>query len=343
MKEGLVEIAKLRIAGDVLSTFKPVNQVLSSSHPRINIPLNLVGRRNRRVEYSLLEVVTVSKDEQLDWRLKLEGISITRQFKPTMSTYMENENLVVSKFIYDITSILNAPEVVGKETLNFVIKHEGGSPLRVLSVLLDVIVEDQEAFTMYEHYSGIKMLDASSVVTIKPSSDLDDVVWRLIGYSLKRSTIAITCEGEKSHFEIGQDVVEEYSFRAKKAGEVRVELADKLAKSPVFLLGLTLLHNRVKEPSLEITRYSVVSEEGATKLILRIRNVGESTPDKLIITAIHRGLPLTTIVESDPKLTPGEEVEKTVTIPTRQILKGGFVIRLIWLKGHRRWVKDWTL
>jgi hypothetical protein len=331
------------MAGDVLSTFKPVNQLLSSNYPKVNIPLNLAGRRSRRVGYSLLEVVTISKDEQLDWRLKLEGISITRQFKPTMSTYMENENLIVSKFIYDITSILNAPEVLGRETLNFVIKHEGGPPLRVLSVLLDVIVEDQEAFTVYEHYSGIKMLDANSVVTIKPDSDLDDVVWRLIGYSPKKSAIIISYEGEKFHFEIGQDVVEEHSFRARKVGEVRVELANKLAKSPVFLFGLTLFHNRVKEPSLEITRYNVVSKESATKLILGIRNVGESTPDKLIITAIYRGMPLTTIVESDPKLTPGKEVEKTVTIPTRQILRGGFVIRLIWLKGPRRWVKDWTL
>jgi hypothetical protein len=77
---------------------------------------------------------------------------------------------------------------------------------------------------------------------------------------------------------------------------------------------------------------------GLNVVSLRICNKGDSSPDKLIITLLRKGAIMNTISEQNIALPPGGELVKEIELAPK--VTGELMVRLIWLKIGKRWVRD---
>ncbi|MEM4718083.1 MAG: hypothetical protein QXE81_04925, partial [Desulfurococcaceae archaeon] len=223
IKNDFGKIIQIHERGDLLSIFKPIDETLSSSKARINVPLNLFNRRGREIKYSILELIVESRDLPAEWKLKLEDISITRHFKPTCSIEILNDGLYIYKFVYDITSILNIPEIASKEWINLFIKYIGGPSFTIRAALIDALYGDQDATTTYEHITGLNAITQGSVFQYKIRQiDEKPQYARLIIYTPRRSSIGISINGKKSILQLEQKSIEEYITSVNGSGYVEI-------------------------------------------------------------------------------------------------------------------------
>jgi hypothetical protein len=340
MVRGRIETTiSMKSNGDIITLFKPIDQVLSSNHPKLQLPLNITCRRGRRAALGLLEIVVESKEGSADWKLKLEDINITRQFKPTTSLNLEDKQLNIYKFAYDITSILNTPEFLGKEGVNLVIKHEGGSPFRVKSLLFDVILEDTDATTDYIHSTGLLVLDSGDEYTIPTKLHAGyNATARLIAYSLRKASLEVATTSDHYSINLDQGLVEEHFFTVTNPINISIKTKQSPQGGPVIVSSLTIYRNEVKAPILEICGVYYTRRMGLNVVSLRICNKGDSSPDKLIITLLRKGAIMNTISEQNIALPPGGELVKEIELAPG--VTGELMVRLIWLKIGKRWVRD---
>lgn len=329
--------------GDLLTIFKPINQILGSSNSKIMVPLNLINRRSRRIAYALLEVLVESTKITPEWRLKIDNISITRQFKPTYVLSTTSGQKCMYKFVYDITSILNTYEILDKESVNLLLKYEGGDFIVVRGVLLDSIYEDNDAQTTYKHLTGLLSLDGGERARFDISDiNTKPVVTRLIIYSPRKTTLEICAGGKTIAIQTPQEHLDEYIVVADgKPEHVEIFISDQNSKESAILSSITLYNSFIKQPVLELCGYDHTQVERALKLRLNICNKGEASPEKLIISIFRKGKLLTSITESNITLLQSREIVKEIEIPEYKFDE--LQARLIWLKLTRRWIKDYTI
>ncbi|MEM4851504.1 MAG: hypothetical protein QXT15_05145 [Desulfurococcaceae archaeon] len=338
-KGGLSMIPAVSTNGDLLTVFKPVEETLSSYNSKILMPINLFNRGSRRVSYAILELLVESRRPVPEWRLKLDNISITRQFKPAYSIMADDGERGMHKFIYDVTSILNAHEIVDKEWVNILIKYEGGNPFAVKYILLDAIYEDQDAYTTYKHSSGLMLLENSEKVSFATREFCGKpAVLRLIAYTPKHVKVEITANNYKTAAQIPQERVEEYTLTLDRGTEF-VEVGPSPEKSsPLVISSLTVYSSVVKQPLLELCGVDHSLEGNKLKFKLQICNKGESPPDKLIVSLMKRGNVLCSLQDSRVNIPPGSTLERVIEVPGSRLDE--INIRLVWFKLTRRWMRD---
>lgn len=338
-KGSLSTMSTLDVNGDLLAVFKPVEEILSSSKSKIAIPINLFNRRGKRVSYAILELLVESKRVSPEWRLKLDNISITRQFKPAYSLTISNGEQGVHKFVYDITGILNAHEIRDKEWINVFIRYEGGNPFAVKYVLLDAIYDDQDAHTAYRHLTGLMLLESGEKFKLTTERFYGKSAFlRLITYTPKQAEIRITTNNYKSAIQAPQKHVEEYTLTLNESTEfVEIGLSSEKA-SPAIISSTTIYLSTVKEPLLELCNINYSLDNDKSKLKLLICNKGESSPDKLVISVMRKGDVLCSLQDFQVNIPPGGTIERVIEVPGRQLDEVN--VRLVWFKLTRRWLKD---
>lgn len=344
VRGGLTIASSVNERGDILPVFKTVNEVLSSSNTRITIPVNLGCRMNRRVAYGLLEVIVEARGESIDWKLKLEDINITRQFKPTAQINLGGNHSTLYKFSYDVTSILNTPNVLSKEWINLGVKHEGGSPFKIKTILLDIVYEDNDAQTEYVNYSGFLILEEGEVCNQQLKlKQRENVSSRIIVYSPRKTSFKIQAGSKQETINIELGDFEEIYLPIQEGLEtISIINTGGAANAPLLLSNIIVYSNTVKEPVLEVEEVTHRKTSSGVRLGVSIVNKGESKPDKVIITVLRNGNPVSTIMEQNPELKPGSKLIKEIEIPP-SVQGEELLVRVIWLKMARRWIKDYPL
>ena len=343
MYKGILnDVFPINTQGNLYTVFKPVNQVLSSYNSKINIPFNLPNRTNIRVNYGLLEVLVNVNRPSTEWKLKLNNISLTRQFKPTHQLVDSEIGMGLYKFVYDVTSILNTSEALNKEWVNLVVKYEGGEPFNIKAVLMDVIYDDVDAYTYYEHMTGFLLLKENQSIRISTGKKLDKSVTRLIMYSPKPSYIVVsTGKNILRHRIESIDEYSEYSFTLDNTDYLEIMPVETETKNPyVVISSISLYNSNLKQPILEISDFKYRIEGNKIRLKLSILNKGESSPNKLIITILQQGVPVCILQEPKLHLPPGSVLEKEVDLPAPRKTPFEYQVRLVWSKLASRWVRD---
>jgi len=328
--------------GDLFSAFQSMGIVLSSYNSKVSIPINLFNRKNRKVNYAILELLIEAKRVTPEWRLKVENVNITRQFKPTHYLAIGDGERGLYKFVYDVTSILNASEVISKEWVNILIKYEGGDPFAVKYILLDAIYDEIDAYTNYKHSTGLLVLEPGEryhyPIEEHAAKSLN---YRLVTYTPRQSEIKLYTRNSTLAIRTQQEGAEDHTLTfSENPGSLTLELNAPL-RSYAVISSITAYNCSIKEPRLELCNLDYSLSGNKVLLKLRVCNKGESSPDRLVISIMSRGNVLCSIQDPEVNIPPGGEIERTIEVP-----KGKFNdvnIRLVWFKSTRRWLRDEVL
>lgn len=343
MPKGDLNIAfTLNATGDLLSVFQPIGGVLSHYNTKLAVPMNLFNRRSRKVKHAVLELLVESRRAVPEWKLKLDNVNITRQFKPTHFLAAGEGGRGLYKFVYDVTSILNAHEVLSKEWVNVSVKYEGGEPFTVRYLLLDAIYEDQDTYISYRHSTGLLLLESGERYSF-PLEEFSSraVDSRLVIYTPKQAEIKISTDKYNFVARLPQGGVEDYTLAFNEGAKfIEVELS-ATRHSYAILSSITAYRCLMREPKLELCSVDYTFSGNRLVLKLRICNKGESSPDKVIVSVLRKGNVLCSFQVPRADVPPGGFVEHVVDLPGSQLDE--INVRLIWLKSTKRWLRDEVL
>ena len=344
MKEA-VQAKVVKQSGDLVSLVRPLNATLSSHNSKLRIRTNLPPLAGRRVGLGLLELIVEAGRVRPEWKLKFGEVSITREFKPQCFISLPEANKVLYKFIYDVTSILNARLAESRESLDLTVKYEGGEPFRVLGVLLDAIYEDTDAQIKYWHFTGMSLVSSNERVEV----DLGEVFesgsnLRLVTYGRSPAELNIHVESHQEKIPVSALVLDEHNIKLPgNTQKIGFSLSGKQAASTV-IASLTVYMSEVKKPALSICGVEYAIEGSELKLVLSICNESEFVPDKLVLSILRSGELLYTTQELS-KPAPKSSITREIKIPLQVLRSRGvsgqqLTIRLIWYKLARMWIAD---
>ncbi len=309
------------------------------------IPIDLVLPGEIEVSKALLELAIKSQRERFTWRLKVNGVPVTREFKP--NSVAETRDYIFSKLVYDITPIMQARRG-RRHRCNIVVKYEGSEHLIVEHVGLLVYIPSEDARSHVSLLSGALALDPGEKyrLTLRHPPGLD-AYGRLHVTLFSPSTqaeIGIRFNGvfetTLSSIVGGEEAVLEISgVGGENTVEIdHVDTGSAYYPKELLVSSLYLQQSLYREPRLSIKDLAVPDKlESGGRIRITVVNEGDSVPDKALLTIIHLG----TIIyrEELPKLKPGEE---TIVEPTIKLPKGEHpvVLRLIWKKLTRTTFTD---
>jgi len=184
----LVKIIDKSFRGDVVySTTYPNRLIGGLTLSRETIPLDYSPPYHAELEYAILEIVVEAPHNNVDWRVKANGISITKEFKPLASAKINDR--LYAKVVYDITSILKTPESRRRRRINVTFKREGGDFIVIhqLSVLGLYRADDAESHITY--LTGVVGLDPGENKTINIDYSRNNPLLRTSLYVPSRSAI----------------------------------------------------------------------------------------------------------------------------------------------------------
>lgn len=309
------------------------------------IPIDLVLPSEIEISKALLELAIRSQREKFTWRLKVNGVPVTREFKP--NSIAEIKNYLFSKIVYDVTPIMKAKKK-RRNRCNIVVKYEGSDHLIIehIGLLLYISSEDAKSHisllsgalalepgetyrSLLKHPVGLNTIGTLRITLFLPSTQAETNI-RFNGRF--KTTISSIVGGEEAVLEIS-DVNEVNTVEIE-----HVETDATYYPKELLISSLYLQQSIYREPKLAIKEIILpenLSSDNKIKMV--ISNEGEAIPDKSILTIIHFG---TTIYREElPNLEPGEEtvVETPIKLPKG---RHPLIIRLIWKKLSRTTFTD---
>ncbi len=305
------------------------------------IPIDLLLPGSLPISKAILELAVRSRRERFTWRLKVNGVPVTREFKPNSTA--STEHYLFSKLVYDITPIMQAREGRRRHRCNLLVRYEGSDELYIDHIGLLVYIDSEDARSHVSLVSGALALEPGenfAYMHKHPTGLSIPGALRLFFYS--PSTYAGLRVRFNERFEEVFTSIHGSSEESLEVdeigGENRVEIkhleAEELYKPREILVSSLLLQQIMyREPKL-VVKESLIPEKMSSgdRIKLVIANEGKAKPDKALLSIIHLG---TTIYRKElPLLEPGEEtvVEAPVKLPKGE---HPLVVRLIWRKLSR--------
>ncbi len=302
------------------------------------VPIDFYLPEGVELVKSILELGLHVPRERLIWRLKLNGVPITREFKPNSIASLKTG--LYTKLVYDVTPILASREKRKRVRCGLLVKYEGSEEIRISHIGLLVAYSTDDAKTCVSMLSGAFSLEPGekSSFILKHPTELDvDGEFRAILFSPStQARVSILFNGEHvSSIEgvVGGDEVTSRVAGIRSENSVEVHhLESKTLYYPKELVLSTMLltQSLIKQPKLVIKDVIVperISSGDRVKAV--IVNSGDSKPDKALVSILNLG---TTVVQKNiPRLEPGEET--IIDIPI-DMPKGSYnlVFRVIWKK-----------
>lgn len=337
----LLKFLDKKFKGDVFyTTIFPSKSIGGLTLSRETIPLDWITLPNASLSIALLEIGVITPHTRVDWRVKVNGISLTKEFKPLAIARLGNK--FYTKHVFDITSILKQPESLRKNSVNITFKREGGDIITIEHLSLISLFETGEAETMIKYYSGALSLEPGEKSGLNIGFDEKTTIFRTSMYiPSKLAQMIIGINGEHN-IEINnlQGMNEEVHKLSLDNGLNTIEYhhidnGEKYAPREISLSNLLIYNVKYTKPDIMIQEINL-PEEARKEVVAKIRiiNKGETKPDKLLLTIMSRGIVL--VVKEIKPLEPGEEAE--IEIPIKQP-PGTYnlIFRIIWKKLTQTW------
>lgn len=332
---GLIKILDKRFKGDFYHTSRILNTVFNGfTVGRETIPIHLPKLVENDVSTVLLEIGVVSQSSRIDWKLRVNGFNVTKEFKPLVSTKIGG--LVFTKHVYDVTSIVTSSESRGRRYINVTVRREGGEPFILKHIDLGVVYVSEDADSKITYYSGGLMIEPGGRFSFKTIGLENHTLCSTFVVPSGSASILVKAGGWVEKID-GLTDVKNYST-TMTSDEVEFEhvVQEGSPQKPVIVSNLLMYKVALSKPKLVVE--SVRYENGF--LLVKVKNIGEAKPDQAIVSVISHGS--TIHVGNIPLLSFNDEHE--VSIPVK--LPPGereLCVRVIWRKISKTDISDYKL
>ena len=345
----LLKFVDRRIEGDLIYTSALPNTRLGGLMPsRQTIPLSLVHPKNAELEYALLEIGTIIPSQNIQWRVKVNGISVTKEFHP--QTICQAGRDFFAKSVYDITSILKTPESLRKKRANITFKLEGGESIIIEHLSILAIYKSEEAEGNITFLSGALGLKPGEETSIDLKYIGQNNIFRTTLYmpsTIASGTIIIN-NNELLKIENIQGIDEFYlelpdSFKEITNITIKHKETNTTYYPKEMRVSNVLIYNiKYNAPNLVIEgleeKYELTKDNN--EITLNILNNGLSKPDNALIVVMSLGNVV--FRKRIKEVEPGDSVSEKVKINLPQ---GEYelVVRVIWRKLSKTWFRDYRI
>jgi len=306
----ILKVAETKLNGlaEIVTSLK-VEEVKGSAREKVEIPLifELPEKANIKEVYLDLSVMGITRK----WRLYIGDFSLTKEFKPLITSEVYNN--VISKFIFNITPTKHV--VLSDPTLRVI--NNSKEPIRILQASL-VLFYEYEGLGRSEYFYGVSLKPytaisgvtdpnkASYVYSVLFSKYLNDV-------NMKLGNCAKT-------FKI--DNVGEVNLECDRGGGYAIE-----GTNPFVPLTIIAGSYELSLPKLELD----VKRNG-NEIRVKVSNKG-SKADSVIMIAYSSGRVLGRYTLGELREGETKEIAINVKVDRNTI---GIGIRVIWVKANLR-------
>ncbi len=329
--------------GDVVYAYVLPNTVIGGLMPsRETIPISLIHPLRDRLSRALLEIGVVVPHENIKWRVKVNGIPLTREFRP--HAVSPSGNKLFAKLVFDVTSILKTPESIRKRRVNVTFKTEGGEQILIEHIGLLAMFDTDEAVSDITYISGALSLKPGEETELGFKYYSDKGIFHGIIYMPSGAAEARIMVNDKEFYVSGLQGMDELVWKLEGLRDNNVlkvihEATDTTYYPKEMRLSSIILLNQVyKEPDIEITSIDIPEKlESGGKIKVELTNSGETSPDKILLVLMSLGNVITR--KKVDNIGPGKSL--SIELPV-ELPKGEYdlVLRVIWGKLSRTWFKD---
>ncbi len=311
---------------------------------RETIPLSLIHPLKEKLEYALLEIGVVVPSSKVNWKVKVNGISVTKEFKPHALSSMGDK--LFAKLVYDITSILKTPESLRKRRVNVTFKTEGSSDILIKHIGILALYPTDEAHSYVSFLSGAVSLEPGEEREFYTEYNGGDGELKAIVYvPSKNARSRIIVNGNITREVSGIQGMDEITLSINQLPVrntikiIHEETSERYYPKELSISTILLYKQVYKTPKLEIVNIEVPEKipVSGDNIRVKVKNSGVSAPDKvLVILMIHGNVVSRKII--DPIPPSGEEtIELPVKLPAGEY---DAVLRIVWSKLSKTYYND---
>lgn len=275
-----------------------------------------------KLHISFLSILLKSDDlkpKSFPWRVSINSINITREFKPQVLVNLEGVTYALQ--VFDVSQIIKEP---GKYLLK--LSTETSKTIEVSSVSLVGVEQSQDdTEVVIDYYSGVLILKkGEEYVVTYPREGLELGVEIVAEVPSRTSEIAVVCGEEvKISQLIGVSEISLKKLRASQESKCSVILKENNVPKPLVISDLLLYRPITPTPQVFLEASLINNKE----INVLVRNEGTSKLSKALVIALSEGKTLSRSELRDLK--PGETVEVKLVSPEDLINKEVYV-RLIY-------------
>ena len=337
-------IRKDKISGEVVTSFNATIKLGGPGNPKFRkVFLDLDSSFSKGISLALLDIGLTSRNppQHIKWRLWFDGFPLAREFKPFTINYIEGEGYFY-KVLFDITPVMK----LGKTQHIVSIYYEGSESLIVNHVNIMAALIADGAENSYSYLSGGLILAPNTSCTLKiPLEALNDGVGEI------KTTIDMPSTLAKVHIRvnghniltlngiIGCDeiIIPNLDLKCDNAVEIIHEAREQqYYPKHVKVSNILLASSKMLRPKIIIS--SVTHDKENNKLIIKLKNIGQVEPDKIILLALSKGIPIArSIIEP---IKPEEEKETEVPLGRLPKTEKELTLRIVWTRLSRTIYED---
>ncbi len=258
------------------------------------------------------------KPKSFPWRVSVNSVNITREFKPQVLVGLEK--VMYALQIFDVSQIIKEP---GKYLLK--LSTETSKAIEVLSVSLVGVAESHDTEVLVDYYSGVLILKkGEEYVITHPCVGHELGVEIVAEFPSRTSEVLLTCGNESPITQlIGVSEISLKKLKASQECRCSITLRRSDVPKPLILSDLLVYRPLTPSPQASFDAFLTDSKE----ILVSVRNEGVLRLDKALIIALCEGRTLSRNELRD--LGPGETAELRLTSP--EDLRGKEVyVRLVY-------------
>ncbi len=296
---------------------------LSKSH-KASVIFNIPLQCKDKLYKSLLEIASVTKyPENAKWRLWIDGVPITREYKPNNTLSLGDYEISTS--IFDVTPIMKREQSGVRHRLTIV--NEGSEPILILYSMLLKAFKIKGAYTKISYLSGGVSIAARESYSITPpliDGGLKTVV-RIPVYARRApSILSLSYSGVEKRYAIN-NIVDEISIEIP-AGD-KITIVNESEDEALILPSLLSYCERRKQPYLKISSIETIREEGEVKARIKVSNIGGEKALNTQLIVIALGEPVYKKIIGE--LGAGEEYMDEIKVKVPKTVRT-LTLRVVW-------------
>jgi hypothetical protein len=330
------EVYKGSFNADLYYTFAEVNKALTHSESsKLSYTLDIPRPLGVVAEHAVLELLVESRERLIDWKIRVNGVSVSKEFKPVVSVKVGE--IYLHKLIYDVKSVLNTPESMNKARVHMTVRHEGGGSIILRAVGFIVAYSHFDAYTSMKYYTGLLLVGEGERYSLSDVCVDRDSLVDLVAFS--PAPVPIVLSNGFNQRRILVKGLANIQLDNSYCGylEINHEGSDSGGGNPFLVLGVLSKKFSVRKPSLKLASITPMVSGNEVNISLRITNEGDAIPDEAMLVVLDKGF-VRGVKKIKPP-SPGEVVEESIKIPLN-LMPEGVTLRLVWKKLARTQFED---
>jgi len=337
----LYKFVDKRFKGDIYYKAVFPRIVLGGLMPsRETIPIDWVAvQPEASLELALLEIGVSTRRADVEWRVKINGVGVTKEFKPIAKAKIGDA--LYTKHVYDVTSILKRVGFAERSRVNITFKREGGGdPITIEHVGLLALYCVDFADTSIKYFSGALSIEPGESAKLSIGLEGENPVLRTTVYMpSKLAHLSIRVGGVHGFNVANTQGMSEAVFQLDKLSTVtdveyhHIDRNERYAPREIGVSNLIVFSTIHDKPEIVFDEITIPEKaSGEFKVKLKLSNQGKTAPDKLLLIVMCSGEVLAS-KQLNP-LHPGEGVEVEIPIK-RPAGEHTLVFRAVWRKLTR--------